>query len=150
MTVTLASAANKIAQEVLILAELGVQISPELEKALITLITAANKKLWAGLGASEFAHKLRVCRDNAKREADEPRRCIGCGCTDDAACFDPATGMPCSWVARTDMNICSVCAQIAAFVAETPALALPPDVTKLAGLDFAVGLDFAAFAGGAA
>jgi hypothetical protein len=32
--------------------------------------------------------------------------CDGCGCTDDEACADPATGMPCSWV---EHNWCSFC-----------------------------------------
>lgn len=39
------------------------------------------------------------------------RVCEGCDCTDDNACFDPATGGPCFWVEGLIGSICSVCAR---------------------------------------
>src|SRR5580692_9489833 len=42
-------------------------------------------------------------------------RCEGCGCTDERACHDPATGEACAWiVAEPDVSraLCSVCARI--------------------------------------
>ncbi len=44
------------------------------------------------------------------RHRPEPyRRCIRCGCTDDNACVDPVTGVPCHWISL-DPPVCSACA----------------------------------------
>lgn len=47
---------------------------------------------------------------------ERPRRCQGCGCTDDNACWDDAEGRACSWVDAFDLlehgiggDMCSVC-----------------------------------------
>lgn len=36
-----------------------------------------------------------------------PMACVACGCTDDRACVDVATGYPCHWV---EPGLCSGCA----------------------------------------
>ncbi len=38
------------------------------------------------------------------------RICEYCGCTDFAACLDPATGEGCYWVEEYEGDLCSVCA----------------------------------------
>lgn len=38
--------------------------------------------------------------------------CIGCGCDDYHACYDPNTGQGCSWVKvdrESGLGVCSVC-----------------------------------------
>jgi hypothetical protein len=38
--------------------------------------------------------------------------CIGCGCTDNLACWDDAVGQPCHWLVvdyRAGLGVCSVC-----------------------------------------
>lgn len=39
-----------------------------------------------------------------------PGACRGCGCTDERACFDPDTELPCHWA---EPGLCSVCAKAA-------------------------------------
>ena len=38
-------------------------------------------------------------------------KCYRCGCTDDNACLDPETKLPCSWVNEAEVLLCSVCAK---------------------------------------
>jgi 2-keto-3-deoxy-6-phosphogluconate aldolase len=46
-------------------------------------------------------------------ELSAPDQCIGCGCTETAACADVATGMGCSWVIPPvhGKGLCSACAR---------------------------------------
>lgn len=41
------------------------------------------------------------------------RVCAGCGCTDEDACADPVTGLPCSWVEGLNFDVCTVCQAVA-------------------------------------
>jgi hypothetical protein len=47
-------------------------------------------------------------------DPEATRVCEGCGCTEDDACLDRATGLPCSWVDHFDGDLCSLCAKILA------------------------------------
>lgn len=53
--------------------------------------------------------------------------CRGCGCTDDNACLDPATGEACHWIAP---NLCSACAS------PPPAAEAASDVEVILGNEF--------------
>jgi len=47
----------------------------------------------------------------------EPGVCRGCGCTDDEACFDEATGGACYWI-DPECTLCSRCARHGHAIAE--------------------------------
>lgn len=71
---------------------------------------------------------------NRKTQAGDqiarPRRCRVCGCTDDRACIDAATGEACHWA---EPGLCSACAMPRAEIRRRARAALPDLARALRG-----------------
>jgi len=55
-----------------------------------------------------FLHTMLILLERGLRDAESRGVCRDCGCTDDDACTDEATGEPCRWAAD---DLCSRCAE---------------------------------------
>jgi hypothetical protein len=68
VTVAEATAANEVAEQVILMAALGVTISPEIEHAVGILLINASKALMAGYDSRSFIAGLAAARSNFERK----------------------------------------------------------------------------------
>lgn len=74
-------------------------------------ICKRKRELAIANGAVELNRKELV---EVMRRLRGARTCIGCGCTDDGACWDESSGRPCHWLRLDDVQrkgVCSCCEQ---------------------------------------
>ncbi len=74
-------------------------------------MSGQNNRRWPN-GRNQFGVTQEDMADLRRSVEQTVSVCIGCGCDDNRACFDEATGQPCSWI-RLDrdagLGVCSAC-----------------------------------------